>query len=106
MNGRKLFHTIVSVFFFCLCSILSFAQPRYESVYGGTQTDIANTIISTNDGGYLLAGRTQSYGGSYPGDNDIYIVKTDSTGKTEWAKTYGDSEMEEAFSVEKLNSGY
>jgi len=75
-------------------------------VYGGTQTDIANTIINTNDGGYLMAGRTQSYGGSYLGDNDAYIIKTDSTGKTEWAKTYGDSEMEEAFSIEKVNSGY
>jgi len=42
--------------------------------YGGTGTDIAYSIVASTDGGYALAGSTESYG---KGQEDVYLVKLD-----------------------------
>jgi hypothetical protein len=43
-------------------------------------------VRQTSDGGYIVVGRTNSYGA---GDYDVYLVKTDALGDTMWTKTYG-----------------
>jgi hypothetical protein len=43
-----------------------------------------NAMIQTNDGGFALAGTTQTS----EGGNDFWLVKTDSTGKAQWNQTY------------------
>ena len=53
--------------------------------YGGTGEDIAFALTQTSDGGYILGGRTKSFGPDY----DFYVVKTNSTGDVEWAQHYG-----------------
>ena len=53
----------------------------------------------TNDGGYLIAGETGSYGnGNFLG----YLVKTDSLGNQVWANTYGSSENDGFRDVKQL----
>jgi hypothetical protein len=58
----------------------------WNKTYGGISDDIAYSVIQTSDGGYALAGYTQSFGA---GDSDVWLVKTDSTGTMLWNKTYG-----------------
>jgi len=54
--------------------------------FGGTSIDEGKWIQQTKDGGYIIAGYTNSFG---EGGNDVYIVKLDSNGNYEWDKTYG-----------------
>jgi regulation of enolase protein 1 (concanavalin A-like superfamily) len=54
--------------------------------YGGTDQENGNFVQQTSDGGYILAGNTQSYGN---GGYDQFIVRTDANGDTLWTKTMG-----------------
>lgn len=58
----------------------------WDSAYGGTMEDIGNSVCPTTDGGYFTAGTTRSFG---QGSEDIYLLKSDSTGNLKWSKTYG-----------------
>ena len=59
----------------------------WSKVYGWAGDDVPDgNIIQTSDSGYLISGRTTSFGaGSY----DAWLVKTDAFGNVEWNKTYG-----------------
>jgi len=58
----------------------------WSRAYGGEDEDVADSVIQTNDGGYLLGGYTRSFGA---GGQDIYVVKTDALGDTLWTRTHG-----------------
>jgi hypothetical protein len=57
----------------------------WSGYFGGEDEDSASSIISTDDG-YLMAGKTESYG---KGDFDSYVVKLNKSGKKLWYATYG-----------------
>jgi len=63
--------------------------------HGGTDWDVAISGIQTRDGGYAIAG----YTGSFPGDYDFWLVKTDAAGNEEWNQTYGGTYRCEARSI-------
>lgn len=51
----------------------AFSQQRWERAYGGSGSDLGCSVQQTLDGGYIVAGQTNSYGlGGY----DVYIIKT------------------------------
>jgi hypothetical protein len=56
-------------------------------LFGGQLGEEFVSIDATSDGGYILGGRTQSYGTF--GIFDHYIVKTDSLGNQEWMRVIG-----------------
>jgi hypothetical protein len=59
---------------------------QWNKTYGGTGDSWANSLVQTSDGGYAIAGNTNSFGaGSY----DVYLVKTDAEGNIQWNQTYG-----------------
>jgi hypothetical protein len=58
----------------------------WTQTYGGTSDDMAYSAIETKDGGYALAGRTNSLGA---GLLDFWLVKIDGAGNVQWNKTYG-----------------
>jgi len=72
---------------------------RYGSSF---ETDLAHSIQQTADGGYIIAGRTDSYGA---GQADAYLVKTDNAGNTQWERTYGGGSADAARSVEQTSDG-
>lgn len=53
----------------------------WTKTYGGTGYDACFSMQQTSDGGYVMAGFTESFG---PG---VWLIKTDSLGDTLWART-------------------
>ncbi|RKX68693.1 hypothetical protein DRP53_10215 [candidate division WOR-3 bacterium] len=70
--------------------------------YGGSETDLGYSILQTSDKGYVICGFTCSSG---EGDEDYYLVKTDSEGNIQWAKTYGGHLNDYALSVDQTSDG-
>ncbi|MCP4581505.1 MAG: T9SS type A sorting domain-containing protein [candidate division Zixibacteria bacterium] len=79
-------------------------DTSWTRTYGGNLHDYATSLLQTYDDGYLLAGITYSYGA---GDKDLYLVKTNSSGDTLWTKVYGDTLIDNVFSIKPTyDSGY
>ena len=77
---------------------------QWNKTYGGYGQDVAYSLVQTNDGGYVLAGWTESFGA---GGGDCYLVKTDGSGNMQWSQTYGGIHAEYAQSVIQTgDSGY
>jgi hypothetical protein len=77
---------------------------EWSKTYGGTGMDLAYTMIRTGDGGYALAGYTDSFGA---GSNDTWLVKTDASGTMQWNKTYGGTGADGAIDIiESSDGGY
>src|SRR4030095_12871781 len=78
------------------------AQTQFQVTIGGTANDYAASIIQTADGGYAVAGATQSFGA---GDYDMYIVKLDAGGTLQWRRTAGGTFEDQAFSIIQTTDG-
>jgi hypothetical protein len=75
---------------------------QWAKTYGGTGWDEAYSVRQTSDGGYIVAGYTGSFGaGSY----DALLIKTDANGNVQWAKTYGGTYWDYAYSVQQTSDG-
>jgi len=93
---------LLSVSLVALFTEYAHAQVRFARTYGGTEQDEARSVQQTSDGGYIVAGHTNSFGA---GGRDIFLIKTDASGNVQWAKTYGGSADEYAFSVQQTSDG-
>jgi hypothetical protein len=86
--------------------LLSFeqAQQMWTRTYGGTSDDDGLSVQQTSDGGYIVAGSTMSFGA---GGYDVYVIKTNASGDTQWTRTYGGKRYEWGYSVQQTSdSGY
>ena len=83
-------------------------EIEWQKCLGGSGEDEANSIQQTTDGGYIVAGSTVSDDGDvsdYHGEEDMWIVKLDSTGKIEWQKCLGGSNYDYANSIKQTTDG-
>ena len=82
---------------------------EWQKCLGGRGYDEAYSIRQTRDGGYIVAGETNSTDGdvtgTHPGRLDYWVVKLNNTGSIEWQKTLGGIEDEEARSIQQTNDG-
>ncbi len=89
-----------------LLKVDSLGTMQWNKTYGGTAGEgnsswgISGQI--TSDGGYMICGNTASYGA---GSNDVLLVKTDSTGTLQWAKTYGGTNDDQPRFAHQTRSG-
>ena len=74
----------------------------WSRVFGGKGRDQGSEVQQTRDGGYVVVGETASRGA---GSADVYLVKTDSTGRELWSKTFGGSKEDRGYSVQQTPDG-
>ncbi|MDP8205525.1 MAG: T9SS type A sorting domain-containing protein [Candidatus Electryonea clarkiae] len=89
-------------FDFWLVKTDSDGDSLWSRNYGGDSDDVCNSIIQTSDGGFVLAGYTNSYGDSI---NDFYLIKTDSDGELLWLKTYGGEDYDKCLDIIETSDG-
>jgi len=94
----------ILLFLSFISSTTLFPQISFERTYGGYGTDYGNSVQQTTDGGFIIAGYTLNLGTYW---EDVYLIKTDSSGDTLWTRAYGGELFEEGWSVQKtVDGGY
>ncbi len=82
---------------------------RWQKTFGGSGFDLANSITTAWDGGYIIAGATRSNDGDvsgYHGVIDAWILKLGKQGNLQWQKTLGGINWDMAHSISKTQYGH
>jgi hypothetical protein len=87
---------------FYLVKTDSSGNELWSQTYGGVNSELCEELRQTADGGYILAGRTESFGAV---EKDVYLVKTDAAGDTLWTHMYGGVNYEYCNSVQQTADG-
>jgi hypothetical protein len=82
----------------------SLGDTLWTKTYGGFDSDIGWSVQQTKEGGYIITGRTKSFGGEY----EAYLIKTDSSGDSLWTRTFGGSNDDYGYIVQQTvpDGGY
>ncbi|MPR33960.1 esterase/lipase family protein [Salmonirosea aquatica] len=93
-------------------------QILWQKSLGGSNDDKAKSIQQTSDGGYIVAGSSNSNDGDVSGNHigvdffgfpawssDFWIVKLSSQGQILWQKSLGGSNYDVATSVQQTSDG-
>ncbi|MCJ7443654.1 MAG: hypothetical protein MUO26_03840 [Methanotrichaceae archaeon] len=81
----------------------SLGKKLWDYTFGGSKDDVGMSLVQTRDEGYVIAGRTNSYGS---GGADIWLLKVDSQGKELWNRTFGGQKDDVGLQVIELEDGY
>lgn len=74
----------------------------WAKTFGGANSDIGYSVRQTSDGGYIVAGETESFGA---GNGDVYLIKTYANGDVDWIKTYGGINGDFGWDVQQTSDG-
>jgi len=64
--------------------------------FGGASSEVCYSILQTADGGFALAGDSESFGNGYL---DFWMVRIDSDGNSLWSANFGNPPKDECVSV-------
>jgi len=81
---------------------------EWQKSYGGSGDENANFIQQTTDGGFIVAGFSESDDGDVllnHGSFDFWILKLHPSGSIEWQRALGGSDNDKAFSVQQSTDG-
>jgi hypothetical protein len=74
----------------------------WDKIFGGIDDDWINSLLQTDDGGYVLVGKTYSFGA---GEGDAWIIKLDSEGNKIWDRIFGGSNNDSAYLLIQTDDG-
>ncbi|PCI93602.1 MAG: secretion protein [Flavobacteriales bacterium] len=80
----------------------------WQKSLGGTGDERITSIQQTMDGGYIVAGETNSNDGDISGNNglrDYWIVKLTSLGIITWQKSLGGSSFDHGYNIQQTTDG-
>tara|TARA_B110000003_G_scaffold83191_1_gene85022 strand:- start:1293 stop:2624 length:1332 start_codon:yes stop_codon:yes gene_type:complete len=80
----------------------------WEKSYGGSNFDVAKSISSTFDSGFIIAGSSRSSNGDVnknQGQNDAWVTKINNSGQLIWETTVGGAEIDFAYDAVQLTNG-
>lgn len=75
----------------------------WDRAFGGREDDVGMSVLESSDGCFVVAGRSASFG---RGEDDMWLLKTDSNGSELWNSTFGGAGDDAAFQVVELEDGY
>jgi hypothetical protein len=78
------------------------AIASFIETFGGDGWDRGNAVLQTPDGGYVVAGITESFGAQ---GSDVGLIRTDGTGNLVWLRTIGGSGGDGAYSLWRTFDG-
>ncbi len=91
---------IVFLILLFLVTQVATAQIMFQKHYGGIADDYGCRVLQTDDGGYMVAAITETYGA---GLRDIFLVRTNELGDTVWTKTIGGTGEEQPNAMKATN---
>lgn len=83
----------------------------WQKTYGGSGSESCgvNSIIETNDGGFLTVANSESTDGDVSTNNggcDVWLLKLDTDGAIEWEKSFGGDQNEYGDQIFEDNGGF
>jgi hypothetical protein len=78
-----------------------YGNAEWDKTFGGNLSDVGRSVQQTSDGGYIIVGDTRSF----PGYQNVWLIKTDSFGDTLWTKIYGGNADDLGSSVQETTDG-
>ncbi len=74
----------------------------WTRMYGGAFAERGQSVQQCEDGGFVVAGYTWSFGA---GNYDVWLIRTDANGDTLWTKTFGGADEDGGYSVRQTTDG-
>jgi hypothetical protein len=74
---------------------------EWQKTYGGTKSDTTRAMDATSDGGYVIASRSNSFGGG----SNFWVLKIDSAGGIDWQKSIGGTKSEIPHAIQQTSDG-
>ena len=91
-----------------LVKLSSIGAVQWDKCLGGSGYEYPDSVQLTSDGGYIIAGYTDSSNGDISGNHggeDAWVVKLDSAGEIQWQKCLGGSGDDSASSIQQTKDG-
>lgn len=95
----KPIHIVIALF---ALPFITLSQSQLCYFGGGPSNDQAHSVTQANDGSYVIAGQTASFGS---GGIDVYLMKTSALGSVIWTRTVGGSGNDYGRSIVKTFDG-
>ena len=74
----------------------------WHKIYGFKYYEYANAVTTTEDGGFMIVGGTNTLG---IGGHSVYLLALDKEGKLIWSHVYGDRNKDTGHGIARLSDG-